>query len=260
LRDPFFNGDLQPLIGGEDSKIESYDPSTGNQNNQDDSFFAKIRNFFNGNAHKSETFDPEFMRHHMEHGEDGQHKPGKKCMMMNFMRLRSSVYFRTVLHLLFFTGLLMILLCLVMLTISNIRRRRALRYYNKNVNVATIEGSNLEETEQKKGGRLLFRFRFGGKRSDEASNAKSSSFLVQAPPAYDQITIGGEKKQQENKDKYSKLTNEDENDTKSLTSLPDYEQTVIMKESECLTNEKPENHPHPHHHHHHHHPQNEEEK
>lgn len=267
LRDPFFNGDLQPLIGGEDSKIESYDPSTANQNGQDDSFFAKIRNFLNGNAHKSETFDPEFMRHHMEHGEDGQHKPGKKCMMMNFMRLRSSVYFRTVLHLLFFTGLLMILLCLVMLTISNIRRRRALRYYNKNVNVATIEGSNLEETEQKKGGRLLFRFRFGGRRSDEASSAKSSSFLVQAPPAYDQITIGGEKKQQESKDKYSKLTNEDENDTKSLTSLPDYEQTVIMKESECLTNENSEqcphhhHHHHPHHHHHHHHqPRNEEEK
>ena len=252
-----------PLIGADDTKIESYDPSSMNQN-QDDSIFAKIRNFFGGNGHKSETFDPEFMRHHSEHGEDAQHKPGKKCMMMNFMRLRSNVYFRTVLHMLFFTGLLMIILCLAMLTIRNIRRRRALRYYNKNVNVATIEGSSAEENEQTKDGRFLFRFRFGGKRGDGASNVKSSSFLVQAPPAYDQITIGGEKKQQESKEKYSKLTNEDESDTKSLTSLPGYEQTVIMKESDSLTNETchPHHHHHGHHHHHHHHPyqKNEEDK
>ena len=233
------------MAGAEDSKIESYNP-TSNQNQDDDSsFMSRIKNFVYG--HKNENnFDPEFSRHHWEHDED--HKPtGKKCMMMSIMRLRSSHYFRVVLHLLFFTGLLMILLCLAMLTLRNIKRRRALRYYNKNVNVATIEGSQTEESDQAKGGfgSRIFRLRFGANRN-EAKSGLTSSFLVQAPPAYDQITIGGEKKQVE---KYSKLNNEDESDTKSLNSLPGYEQTVIMKESENAADETC----HPHHHHHPHH-------
>lgn len=258
-RYPFFNGEIPPLIGGEDSKIESYDPSSAASNQNQDDWMAKIKSFWYG--HKNEN--PTSEEHHWEH-DDGSHNPtGKKCMMMNIMRLRSSQFFRITLHLLFFTGLLMILLCLTMLTIRTIKRRRALRFYKKNMNVATI-GCQLEESKQDKEsmGRRIFRFRFGLNRSNgtdsDVKSGLSSSFLVQAPPAYDQITIGGEKKQVE-KEKYSKLSNEEEGDTKSLTSLPGYEQTVIMKESDDTTNENC--HPHHHHHHHHHpHPHNEEEK
>jgi len=239
-RYPFFNGEIPPLIGSEDSKIESYDPSS-NQN-QDD-WMTKIKSFLYG--HKNEN--PNSMEHHWEH-DDGSHNPtGKKCM--DIMRLRSRHFFRLALQLLFLSGLFSILGCLSLLLLRHIKRRRALRLYTKNMNVATIEGNQFEDSEQDKKsmGRRIFRFRFGLNRPNGAeSDVKSglsSSFLVQAPPAYDQVTIGGEKKQAE---KYSKLSNEE--DTKSLTSLPGYEQTVIMKESDAPTNENC----HPHHHHHHH--------
>lgn len=214
LRDPFFFGQLPPLIGAEHAKIESFDPSTLN-NDQDDSMVAKIKEFFNNMGHETENFEADFLKTHDLN--DKEHKTGKKkCMMMTLMRLKSNVYFRTVLHLLFFSGLLMILLCLTMLTVRNIKRRRALLAYSKNIQVATIEGSDHGK----------------GASSDVKSAMSNTAFLVQAPPAYDQITIGGEEKRQGN-DKYSKLKNEDENDTKSLTSsLPDYEQTVMMKEEE----------------------------
>jgi hypothetical protein len=217
LRDPFFFGELPPLIGAEHSKIENFDPSALNNNNdQDDSMVAKIKAFFDNMGHETEHFEPEFLRSHDQH--DSDHKSGKKkCMMMSLMRLKSNVYFRTVLHLLFFSGLLMILLCLTMLTIRNVKRRRALRAFSKNMHIATIEGS-----DHGKGGS-----------SDVKSAMSNTAFLVQAPPAYDQITIGGGEQKRQGNDKYSKLKNEDENDTKSLTSsLPDYEQTVIMKEEE----------------------------
>jgi hypothetical protein len=248
-----------PLIGGDESKIENFFPLTPLEVAEDDStYFAKFKNFLNGiGKTDNNNFDPEFMRHHQEHG-DEQHKPGKKCMMMSFMRFKSSLYFRTVLHLLFFTGLLMILLCLTMLTIRNIKRRRALRYYNKNLNVATIEGSQTKE-EEAHSARCLFRFGFG--KSGAKNPLVSNSFLVQAPPAYDQISIGGDEKHEEkqaSKAKFSKLTNE-EDETKSLSTLPAYEQAVSAEESEDDLEKRRHHHhhhhhPHPHHHHHHHHP------
>lgn len=224
-----------PLIGSEDSKIESYFPMTSIvETNQDDSTFTKIRNFFNNmhmsGANSDESLDTEFLRQHGEH--DG-HKQGKNCMMMKFMRFKSSLYFRTVLHLLFFTGLLMILLCLTMLTIRNIKRRRALRY-QKSINIATIEGAQTEDEDQDK--RRLFRSSGGGGSSKQPL-VGGGSFLVQAPPAYDQITIGGSDEKAEAagyKTKFSKLTNEedDSTETKSLSSLPDYEQSVNSKEEQ----------------------------
>jgi hypothetical protein len=225
-----------PLIGSEDSKIESFFPMTKiDEANQDDSIFAKIKNFFSNirfGSSSEENIDSEFSRHREEHDEG--HKPGKNCMMMKFMRFKSSLYFRTVLHLLFFTGLLMILLCLTMLTIRNIKRRRALRYYNKNLNIATIEGAQTEDEDQDKSGlgSRLFRFRSSGVKTPLVG-----SFLVQAPPAYDQITIGGGDEKSEAaayKTKFSKLTNEDDDstETKSLSSLPGYEQSMTQKEDQ----------------------------
>jgi len=215
-----------PLIGSEDSKIEGFFPMTNIvEANQDDSVFTKIKNFFSNiriGSNNEENIESDFLKHPEEHKQ-----PGKNCMMMKFMRFKSSLYFRTVLHLLFFTGLLMILLCLTMLTIRNIKRRRALRYYNKNLNIATIEGVQTEDEDQSKRG--LFRLR-----SSEVKTPLVGSCLVQAPPAYDQITIKGadEKSEVAFKTKFSKLTNEDDDstETKSLSSLPDYEQTVIPKE------------------------------
>lgn len=65
-----------------------------------------------------------------------------KCMMLQFMRLKASMYYRTILHLLFFTGVLLFILSLLFLIVRTCRRRRFdRRRHHRNLSISSIEAS-----------------------------------------------------------------------------------------------------------------------
>jgi hypothetical protein len=123
----------------------------------------------------------------------------KQCMMHSFMRLKASIYYRTILHLLFLTGIMLIIFFMAILTVRVYKRRQALKYYSKNmINVSTIESEKKkkpfdENSEQ------TFLFRNGSIKNVYAQKLATSAA---PPPAYEKI-------------------NSNDQDTKSL---PDYEE------------------------------------
>jgi hypothetical protein len=152
-----------------------------------------------------------------------------KCMMLNFMRLKASMYYRTILHLLFFTGVLLFILSLIMLTIRSYKRRRYVRHP---MSISTIDASqNLKDSSKFNS----YRAWNGGDLEQSIIGSDSKIVLIQAPPAYDQVIIN---------DKTSSLTSSsqlfvpnnrctsedkaafvnDDCETKSLP--PDYEKSI----------------------------------
>lgn len=123
--------------------------------------------------------------------------PTNRCVM-SFMRLKASAYYRTVVHLLFFSGIILLVLFMIILTIRVYRRRRALRFYNQNMHVATISYEDVPSCPRKTGAAAngnLFLFRLGSlrnsyaqKHAEHCSNEYKSSLLVQSPPAYEQVS------------------------------------------------------------------------
>lgn len=65
------------------------------------------------------------------YAEKQQHEQSlNKCMMLQFMRLKASMYYRTILHLLFFTGVLLFVFSLAMLVVRACRRRQLARRHH----------------------------------------------------------------------------------------------------------------------------------
>jgi len=140
---------------------------------------------------------------------DEQQQKQKQCMMHSFMRLKASIYYRTILHLLFLTGIMLIIFFMAILTVRVYKRRKALNYYSQNMlNISTIESEKkktpFNETNE------TFLFRHGSIRNVFAQ--KSADFMTTTnttaaapPPAYEKLS-----------------TNDDSK------SLPDYEETSTL--------------------------------
>ena len=70
-----------------------------------------------------------------------------KCMMLQFMRLKASMYYRTILHLLFFTGVLLFILSLLFLVVRTCKRRRFDRrrhhhhHHHRGLSISSIESA-----------------------------------------------------------------------------------------------------------------------
>jgi hypothetical protein len=127
----------------------------------------------------------------------------KKCMMHSFMRLKASIYYRTIVHLLFITGIMLIIFFIAILIVRIYKRRQALRYYSANMKIATI-GASFNEATEKNSKDFLFR-----SSSLKSSYAQAYSPSHPAPPpAYTQIAA-----------------TEQVNDDDEKKSLPDYEAT-----------------------------------
>lgn len=147
------------------------------------------------------------------------HKPKPNCMMLNFMRLKASIYYRTILHMLFFTGILLFILSMIMITFRTFRRRRysTLRYSPHNMNVASIDGE-------------LCKSKFGSVKGWYDLHSDRSTLIrgPQAPPAYDQVIINDGVKKVSATYKYSNLaSDEDREETKSLP--PSFDQVTEKK-------------------------------
>lgn len=138
-----------------------------------------------------------------EIGDETRLKENKNCMMLSFMRLKASIYYRTLLHLLFFTGILLFILSMIMITFRTFRKKRysTLRYTPHNMDVASIDGDLVKDKSIKS---------WYGITSDRSTIVADNNkiVLIQAPPAYDQVIVGDS----------TKLLEDDEAkcDTKSL--------------------------------------------
>lgn len=110
-----------------------------------------------------------------------------KCMMLSFMRLKASMYYRTILHLLFFTGVMLFILSLIMLTVRSLRRRRALR---RPLSISTIETNGGGNTYKDASANKFNSYRaWSGDMEQSLIGCDSKIVLIQAPPAYDQVII-----------------------------------------------------------------------
>jgi hypothetical protein len=183
----------------------------------------------------------------------GQNRPLpqiKKCMMFSFMRMKASIYYRTIVHLMFITGMSLLILFLAIIMVRFYKRRQALRYYTANGGrISTIDVGL--DTLKKTPPRGSFLFRTGSMKHNYAqkymddSSVKSSSLLISAPPAYEQI-ISNEANANKSasatstvkstsslvnslasayKSRYDKTKLNDE-DTKSQASLPAYDEVT----------------------------------
>jgi len=134
--------------------------------------------------------------------------PKRKCVMLSFLRWRTSVYYRTAIHLLFFSGLVLFALLLAMLVTRTCRQRRAAQRMRQLSSVSTITGGSEKQpppTGASAPGFYIFRLgslkstdptNGGAMKQAEAEGAGVSSALITAgplpPPAYERVIGSGE--------------------------------------------------------------------
>lgn len=161
----------------------------------------------------------------------------KSCNLLRFLKIKAHLHYRTIVHLIFFSGILLIILMIVSLSIRVHKRRDALRRYNRNnIDISSIDSAMAKQREAEglsaKNGRL---FKLGSfKASYEQKMAPS--LLRSAPPSYDQINNSESAKTKTRsslinslaaayKTRYQKASgSNDDEDRKSISSLPPYEE------------------------------------
>jgi hypothetical protein len=128
---PFFNFDkngMKPMENGDDNEDTNKPPLIIRT---DDGSHAFLSNDF-GNHVRDEEDDYE---------KDGSMMSStykiKKCMMRHLLRLKASLYYRSVLHMLFISGIFMFILLITMLIVKSCRRQRIIRQHA--MDVASID-------------------------------------------------------------------------------------------------------------------------
>jgi len=267
------------MTGNEDMKLNSYmeQPTAEHV-----SFVDRVKNFFKYGTFsqpaafqqpfviKTDDGSQAFISNDIGYGsgsdQTNSDQPKKKCMMYGFMRLKASAYYRTIIHLLFFTGIALFILFIALLTLRMFRRKRAFRYHSQQnlMNVSSIDGAS-DKMPNKSNKLFWFSIRdgFTPKTSDLSASSDKASFLMpQPPPAYDQVLIKDGNEQpvvdissdksavkklvasgssslvnslaSAYKNKYTSVStnadNELNSDTKSILSMPpDYDETTNKK-------------------------------
>lgn len=190
------------MTGNEDSKINAYIQE------RHESIMDKIKNFFRFGQfmhplqqiddQKQEQFlirtddgSPAFIANDIGAGSDlpmQDQAKKNKCMMLSFMRLKASAYYRTIVHLLFFTGIALFILFAGLLTMRTFRRRRnGFRYHaQQNMNIASIDAYPTKTAANRLS---WFKDSLPSKTSDLSSSLNQSLLMPQPPPAYDQVLI-----------------------------------------------------------------------
>lgn len=121
-------------------------------------------------------------------------KDRKNCMMLSFMKLKASIYYRTILHLLFFTGILLFILSMVMITCRSLKKKRysTLQYRPHSMDVASVDAELIKD--KSKFGSIKSWYEITSDRSTLIRGPDNSVVLIQAPPAYDQVIVGDSSK------------------------------------------------------------------
>jgi hypothetical protein len=190
------------MTGNEDSKINAYIQE------RHESILDKIKNFFKLGQflHPLQQIDEQKQQQFLIRTDDGspafisndigagsdlpteEQAKKNKCMMLSFMRLKASAYYRTIVHLLFFTGIALFILFAGLLTMRTFKRRRnGFRYHaQQNMNIASIDAYPTKTTSNRLS---WFKDSLPSKTSDLSSSLNQSLLMPQPPPAYDQVLI-----------------------------------------------------------------------
>ncbi len=197
--------DHMMLTGNEDSKMNEHDDDDDDDDDDDNDSHEDKRP--DGDSEQSILGKIRKMFGYSSYSDDK-----KDCFMMNLMRIRASMYYRTLMHLLFFTGIILLILFIAILTMRSMKRRRYMRQYN-DLRVATIQ----DETK---------------------SLANSEKFMM--PPPYEQIIVNdsavkfvGRKASQSSLVNSLAQAYKSRSQSSTLTednkSLPDYEEVAKNK-------------------------------
>lgn len=222
------SGEKEPfrLLGGSDDPDQFIRFSGGDGFGEND--FIR---FVKGNEMPVMSDD---LGRHREFNLDEDYHADKKCNFMKFLRLKAHVHYRTIVHLFFISGIILIILMFLSLTLRVNKRRNALmRYANKrgHIDVASIDSAAAKQREAEGlSPRPQRAFRLG--------NLMMTFEQRMAPPAYDQIDTPENQPKSSSlvkslagayKNRYQPTSPDIEEDRKSLSSLPPYEEKPESK-------------------------------
>ncbi len=108
----------------------------------------------------------------------------KKCNLLKFLRLKAHIHYRTIIHLFFISGIILVILMFLSLTLKVNKRRNALRRFanKRNIDVASIDSAVAKQREAEGlSPRPQRSFRLG--------NLMLTFEQRMAPPAYDQVVL-----------------------------------------------------------------------
>lgn len=226
-----------PLLGGDsdpDHFFRFNEPAFVEEKNNELKNFIR---YVKGDEMPILSDDIGYMRAH-------HHDDLKKCNFMRFLKLKASIHYRTIVHLVFISGIILTILLITTLMLRLHKRRNALRVYGKhNLDVASIDSAlaKQKEAEGQNSPKSRRIFRLGNLRASYEQRMAPSVFLS-APPAYDQINDSDAKTKKESsliksfatayKNRYEQIgeeSNKQEEDRKSVSSLPPYEDKTNPK-------------------------------
>lgn len=161
----------------------------------------------------------------------GEREESKNCNFLRFLRLKAHTHYRSIVHLVFISCIVLIILMMISLSIKVNKRRNALRRYAKQgIDISSIDSAVSKQREaeqmQPKLGRT---FRLGSLRTSYEQRM--------APPAYDQVNepqAAGKSSLAKSlasayKNRYQRMPSGQDEDRKSITSLPPYEDKTEPK-------------------------------
>lgn len=128
-----------------EQQVPSFSVESSNNNNEPNKLDSSVPFI----SIRTEDGQSALIPNDIGYAEKQQHEQSlNKCMMLQFMRLKASMYYRTILHLLFFTGVLLFIFSLFMLMVRACRRRQLARrhphhnhhhHHHRNISIASIE-------------------------------------------------------------------------------------------------------------------------
>ena len=162
-KQPVEHMQMQPrkhLLGGNDDPDHYFSIQHGAGYNENSDINDFIR-YVKGDQMPVISNDLGYANHH-------QHK---NCNFIRYLKMKAHIHYRTIVHLVFVSGIILIILMIINLIIKSYKRRYVQQYYShSNEDIASIDSVISKHKEA------------------EANELESSpSILIAAPPAYDEV-------------------------------------------------------------------------
>lgn len=202
-KQPVEHMQMQPrkhLLGGNDDPDHYFSIQHGAGYNENSDINDFIR-YVKGDQMPVISNDLGYANHH-------QHK---NCNFIRYLKMKAHIHYRTIVHLVFVSGIILIILMIINLIIKSYKRRYVQQYYShSNEDIASIDSVISKHKEA------------------EANELESSpSILIAAPPAYDEVNTRKPRSSlikslaAAYKTRYEKV--DESSDSVSVSSLPPYE-------------------------------------
>lgn len=153
------------------------------------------------------------------YAEHQHHNHNKNCNFIRYLKMKAHIHYRTIVHLVFISGIILIILMMINLIVKSYKRRYTQHYYTqRNEDISSIDSAISKQKEA------------------EANEFASPSILIAAPPAYDEVNVNAHTKPRSTlikslaaayKNRYERVnetpSKQQDEDSVSVSSLPPYE-------------------------------------